>query len=140
MKRPSTKQYVESLKTHIEDLDAYVTLLESKLAKYEDEHGVFAESDLYSRPVMSSFLPSTSEAVIDEEGRVDVESTTNSDWDTDIGELVVPTKHLIVSAFMTKIMCITISCLRCTILASRFRSSAVWPDVYFLSRIKASRS
>jgi hypothetical protein len=100
MKRPSTKQYVESLKKHIEALDVYVTLLESKLARCQEEHGEPLEPHLQSRPVMSSFIPS-SDMNLDEEGHAaDVESASNSDQDADIEQLVAPTKHLVVSAFM----------------------------------------
>jgi len=140
MKRPSTKQYVESLKNHIGDLDAYVTLLESRLAKCHEEHGDVTESHLHSRPVMISFLSSTETPPQEEERVVDIDSATNSDQDADIDQLVAPTKHLVVSGFMLAIVYIISPHLRWSILASRFRSSIIWPDIYFSSRIKGFRA
>lgn len=98
MKRPSTKQYVESLKKHIQALDDYVSKLEAGLAVCRNEHEGFREAHQYSRPVMSSVLPSGLGLEIAMEDEEPYEESDSEDDDSDINQLLVPTNKLVVSS------------------------------------------
>jgi hypothetical protein len=86
------------LKKHIEALDDYVSKLEANLTQCRNEHGGFREAQQYSRPVMSTVLPSglsLEMAMEDEEEQY--EESGSEDDDSDINQLLVPTNNLVVS-------------------------------------------
>jgi hypothetical protein len=95
---------VESLKKHIEALDAYVSQLESRLAICREEHGGVDDADLHKRPLMSPVL-SLVDGAVDQGGQItEISSAESSPNETDVDKLVATTKHLVVST------CILWSC------------------------------
>lgn len=96
-KRPSTKQYVESLKKHIEALDVYVSQLESKLAICREEHGGIDDTGLHKRPLMAPVM-SVTDGALDQGGQsAEIPPTESSPNEADVDKLVATTKHLVVS-------------------------------------------
>jgi hypothetical protein len=86
---------MELLKNYNEALEKHISFLESQLEQCKKEHGGLREFQLHPRPMMPPISSPGSEVDMDEE-EWPTDSSSDTDGDADIEQLVAPMKRLVV--------------------------------------------